>query len=75
MAMVRAGLGVTLVSDLGLGLRPPGIDVVALTTPLLRTVSIAYRTTSSRRPALQLVIEAVRAAAAALGLGTEPALP
>ncbi|MEV7551227.1 LysR family transcriptional regulator [Amycolatopsis sp. NPDC089917] len=75
MAMVRAGLGVTLVSDLGLGLRPPGIDVVALTTPLLRTVSIAYRTTTSRRPALQLVIGAVRDAAVALGLGTEPALP
>jgi DNA-binding transcriptional LysR family regulator len=75
MAMVRAGLGVTLVSDLGLSLRPAGIDVVALTTPLLRTVSIAYRTTASRRPALQLVIEAVRNAAAALGLGTEPALP
>ncbi|MFD5090218.1 LysR family transcriptional regulator [Amycolatopsis thailandensis] len=75
MAMVRAGLGVTLVSDLGLGLRPPGIDVVALTTPLLRTVSIAYRRTTSRRPALQLVIGAVRDAAAALGLGTEPALP
>jgi len=76
MAMVGAGLGVTLVSDLGLRLlRPPGIDVVTLTTPLLRTVSIAYRRTASRRPALHLVIDAVRAAAAGLGLGTESALP
>ncbi|MCU1682958.1 MAG: hypothetical protein JWQ81_3697 [Amycolatopsis sp.] len=75
MAMVGAGLGITLVSDLGLMLRPPGIDIVTLTTPLMRTVSIAYRTTSSRRPALNLVIEAVRAAAAELGLGAESALP
>jgi DNA-binding transcriptional LysR family regulator len=75
MAMVAAGLGVTLVSDLGLSFRPPGIDIVALTTPLMRTVSIAYRTTASRRPALNLVIDAVRAAAAELGLGTESALP
>ena len=56
-------------------LRPPGIDVVTLTTPLLRTVSIAYRRTAFRRPALHLVIEAVRASAAELGLGTESALP
>jgi DNA-binding transcriptional LysR family regulator len=76
MAMVGAGLGITLVSDLGLRLlRPPGIDVVTLTTPLLRTVSIAYRRTAFRLPALHVVIEAVRASAAELGLGTEPALP
>ncbi|MGV9292442.1 MULTISPECIES: LysR family transcriptional regulator [Amycolatopsis] len=76
MAMVGAGLGVTLVSDLGLRLlRPPGIDVVALAPPLLRTVSIAYRRTEIRRPALHLVIAAVQKAAAELGLGTEPALP
>ena len=31
LAMVAAGLGVTLVSDLGLSLCPPGVDVVALT--------------------------------------------
>jgi DNA-binding transcriptional LysR family regulator len=75
MAMVAAGLGVTLVSDLGMRLRPPGIDIVTLTTPLMRTVSIAYRTTALRRHALSLVIEAVRASAAELGLGAESALP
>lgn len=72
MAMVAAGLGVTLVSDLGLTFRPPGVDIVALTSPIMRTVSIAYRATALRRPALHLVIEAVRAAAAELGLGAEP---
>ncbi|WP_026361491.1 LysR family transcriptional regulator [Amycolatopsis nigrescens] len=75
MAMVGAGLGITLVSDLGLILRPPGVDVVALSTPVMRTVSIACRTTALRRPALQLVIAAVRTAAAELGLGTESTLP
>ncbi|MDQ4116905.1 MAG: LysR substrate-binding domain-containing protein [Actinomycetota bacterium] len=69
LAMVAAGLGVTLVSDLGLALRPPGVDVVALGDALTRTVSVAYRTRSARRPALQLVIDAVRTAAAEKGLG------
>ncbi|MBN6039350.1 LysR family transcriptional regulator [Amycolatopsis sp. 195334CR] len=75
MAMVAAGLGVTLVSDLGLILRPPGVDTVALASPLMRTVSIAYRTTALRRPSMQLVIHAVRAAAAELGLATETTIP
>ncbi|OZM72396.1 LysR family transcriptional regulator [Amycolatopsis antarctica] len=70
MAMVAAGLGITLVSDLGLTLRPDGVDIVALTSPLIRTVSIASRTGALRRPALNLVIQAVRTAAAELGLGT-----
>lgn len=74
MAMVDAGLGITLVSDLGLSFRPPGVDVVALTTPVMRTVSIAARAAALRRPALNLVIEAVRSAAAELGLGAEPSV-
>ncbi|GAB3565158.1 LysR family transcriptional regulator [Amycolatopsis endophytica] len=74
LAMVAAGLGVTLVSDLGLQLRPDGIDIVALTEPPMRTVSIAHRT-SSTRPSLQLVIDAVRAAAAEQGLGAAAPLP
>ncbi|SFB57792.1 transcriptional regulator, LysR family [Amycolatopsis marina] len=75
LAMVGAGLGVTLVSDLGLTLLPPGVDVVALNNPVMRTVAIAYRTTAARRPSLQLVIDAVRAAAAELGLGARSPLP
>lgn len=76
LAMVAAGLGVTLVSDLGLSLCPPGVDVVALTEPAMRTVAIAYRTGNARRPSLQAVIDAVRGAAAAKGLGARsPVLP
>lgn len=69
MAMVAAGLGITLVSDLGLALRPPGMDALPLTTPITRTVSIVYRSTSARRPALQMVIDVVRSTAAERGLG------
>jgi DNA-binding transcriptional LysR family regulator len=71
LAMVAAGLGVTLVSDLGLSLCPPGVDIVALTEPVMRTVSIAYRTGNTRRQSLLLVIDAVRAAAAEQGLATD----
>lgn len=74
LALVAAGLGVTLVSDLGLTLRPAGIDILALTEPVMRTVSIAYRTKAARRPSLQLVIDAVRAAAAEKGLGAQSPL-
>ncbi|MEU1981120.1 LysR substrate-binding domain-containing protein [Nocardia sp. NPDC019395] len=75
MAMVAAGLGVTLVSDLGLALRPPGVDIVALGDPLTRTVSLAYRTNTARRAALLLVVDAIRTAAAEKGLGADTALP
>ena len=75
LALVAAGLGVTLVSDLGLALRPPGIDVVALGDALTRTVSVAYRTRSARRPAVHLVIDAVRTAAAEKGLGAHAPAP
>ncbi|WP_345422998.1 LysR family transcriptional regulator [Pseudonocardia xishanensis] len=68
LALVAGGLGVTLVSDLGLAQQPPGVEAVPLTESVLRTVSIAYRTRAVRRPALQHVIESVRAAARDLGL-------
>ncbi|WP_227982788.1 LysR family transcriptional regulator [Nocardia spumae] len=75
MAMAASGLGVTLVSDLGLALRPPGVDILALSDVLTRTVSLAYRTTTARRAALLLVVDAIRTAAAAKGLGADAALP
>ncbi|MFC8385215.1 LysR substrate-binding domain-containing protein [Nocardia sp. NPDC056952] len=71
MAMVAAGLGVTLVSDLGLALRPPGVDIVALGDALTRTVSLAYRTNSAGRAALLLVVDAIRTAAAKKGLAPD----
>lgn len=71
LAMVAAGLGITLVSDLGLALCPPGVDIRALTEPITRTISIAYRTGTARRTSLQLVVDAVRKAAAERGLAAQ----
>lgn len=68
MSMVAGGLGITLVSDLGLTLQPPGMDALALTNPITRTVSLVYRSTALRRPALTMVIDVFRSAAAELGL-------
>lgn len=68
LALAAGGLGVTLVSDLALTLLPPGVDIVALNEPVLRTVSMAHRTTSTPRPSIDYVVEAVRTAAAAKGL-------
>ena len=75
MAMVAAGLGVTLVSDLGLALRPEGVDIVSLGDPLTRTVSLAYRTNAARRAALLIVVNAVRAAAVDKAIGADGAIP
>ncbi|NLE82152.1 MAG: LysR family transcriptional regulator [Rhodococcus sp.] len=68
LAMVAAGLGVTLVSDLGLHLRPDNITIAPLDDQFFRTVSVAHRTTGEVRASLQLVIAAVVAAAKELGL-------
>lgn len=68
MSMVAGGLGITIVSDLGLTLRPPGMDALALTSPITRTVSVVYRSTALRRPALTMVIDVFRSAAAELGI-------
>lgn len=68
MSMVVAGMGVTLVSDLGLISQPPNMDALALTTPITRAVSVVYRSTALRRPALNMVIDVVRSAAAELGV-------
>jgi len=72
LAMVGAGLGVTLVSDLGLRLMPDDIDIVPLDDTFFRTVSITYRTTNTGRVSLQFVVDAVAAAAEILGVGTRP---
>lgn len=75
LAMVAGGLGVTLVSDLVLDSVPDGVDVVPLTEPVLRTVSIAHRSTAQTRRSLELVIDAVRASAAERGLAAGSPVP
>ena len=63
LRLVAAGQGIGLVPDLGLVHMVPGIRVLDLATPVVRTVEVAYRTASAERPA----IHAVRAAAQAVG--------
>lgn len=68
MSMVAAGLGVTLVPDLGLAFRWSAADVVELREPITRDIALAYRTSAADRPALSAVIETFADAAAYLGL-------
>lgn len=75
LAMVAGGLGVTLVSDLALTLLPVGVDIVAIPEPVVRTVSIVHRSAATPRRSLELVIEAVRTAAAQKGLAAGSAVP
>ncbi len=75
LAMVAGGLGVSLVSDLALASVPAGVGIVALDQPVMRTVSIARRSAASPRSALDLVIAAVRTAAAEKGLASSTGLP
>lgn len=69
LALVGAGLGVTLASDLGLSTSPAHVDVLPLTDALTRTVSIAYRERDARRRPLQAFVEAFTEAARGMGLG------
>lgn len=68
LALVSAGLGVTLASDLGLSTSSANVDVLPLSDPLTRTVSITHRIRDGRRGPLQAFVEAFREAALELGL-------
>lgn len=68
LALVAAGLGVTLASDLGLITAPGGVDVLPLTESPTRTVSVTYRERDTRRRQLQAFVEAFRAGAREVGL-------
>ncbi|GLZ48409.1 LysR family transcriptional regulator [Actinomycetospora sp. NBRC 106375] len=68
-AMVAAGLGVTLVSDLGRIFCPPaGVDVVPLARPLSRTIVAVHLPHTGERPTARAVLEAFGHAAVTRGL-------
>lgn len=75
LAMVAGGLGVSLVSDLALDSVPNGVSIVALDRPVMRTVSIARHSAAGPRSALDLVIDAVRTAAAEKGIASSSQPP
>lgn len=58
LAMVAAGLGITLMSDLGRAFLPDGgVDVIDLTRPLKRQLLLAHADASVSRPAIRVFLE------------------
>jgi DNA-binding transcriptional LysR family regulator len=54
LAMVAAGLGITLMSDLGRAFLPEaGVDVLKLTRPLQRKILLAYADPCAGRPSIK----------------------
>ena len=68
LALVAAGLGVTLASDLGLITAPDGVDVLPLVESPTRTVSVTYRERDTRRRQLRTFVDSFREGARHVGL-------
>jgi DNA-binding transcriptional LysR family regulator len=69
LAMVGAGLGVALVSELALGgAVTSGITVHPLTRPLRRHILVAHSLSATGRPSIQAFLDSARGAARAAGL-------
>ena len=66
LAMVAAGLGITLMSDLGRVFLPANVEVTPLTRPLKRQLLVAHHPEGGRRPAVKVVVGSVKRTAAAL---------
>lgn len=68
-AMVAAGLGVTLVTDLGRVFCPPhGVDIVPLAEPVPRSLVVAHRPDAVLRPAIRTVLATLERVSTSLGL-------
>lgn len=67
LAMVNAGLGITLLSDLGhQAFQTRNVDMLNLTTPVIRQVLLAHHHALTNRPALQTVIASITRQASAI---------
>lgn len=62
LAMVAAGLGITLMSDLGRAFLPPNVDVLDLHQPIHRNLLIAHHTNAGHRPATPVVLDSIKRA-------------
>lgn len=72
LAMVGAGLGITLMSDLGRPFLPAtGVDVLELKGTLHRQLLLAHATASGGRPAVRVFLESAARAASALDLSVK----
>jgi len=70
MAMVAGGLGVTLVADLGLALKPAGVEVLPLQRPIARRVVLVRRKSTSERPSEEAFLNAALDTATEFGLNS-----
>jgi DNA-binding transcriptional LysR family regulator len=66
LALVAAGLGISVTPRLGRDPLPTGVRVVAVRPPLRRHVYAIWRSDAARRPAIRSAIKALRAAAGAI---------
>lgn len=68
LALVAAGLGVTLMSDLGRPFLPARVEVLALEQTVRRRLLVAYDQSAQGRPAISLFLRSARRTARAAGL-------
>ena len=69
LAMVAAGLGVTLTSDLGQSFLPArGVDVHQLRVPVRRQILVGYNEAAKDRPVVPIFVDAAVRAASSSGL-------
>ncbi|EGD53659.1 LysR substrate-binding domain-containing protein [Gordonia neofelifaecis] len=68
LALVAAGQGVTLVSDLGAATAPAGVELTPLAGRFERNLSVAYRSRDDGRRSLHAFIDAMADAALEVGL-------
>ena len=69
LAMVAAGLGITLMSDLGRPFLPAsGVDILELDRPLHRQILAAHDTAAGSRPAVSVFLGSAARAALVAGL-------
>ncbi|MDF4251887.1 LysR substrate-binding domain-containing protein [Streptomyces sp. WMMB303] len=72
MAMVATGLGITLVAELALPLRPANVDVFPFRDPIRRRITVIRRTSTRDRPSELAFVRAALDTAASLRLLEDP---
>ncbi|ARF54322.1 LysR family transcriptional regulator [Streptomyces gilvosporeus] len=63
LALVEAGIGVSTVTDLMLGLRASRFDVVRLRETVERHIVVVFRSSAERRPTVAALVDVLRAVA------------
>lgn len=72
LRLIAAGVGVSLVPDLGLRQVPDDVVVMDPVVPVHRTIDVVFRSSSAERPAMRAVIAAIQTVAVELSLRSAP---